>query len=254
MRHRALPALLLATLFIGCGPHRDQDTSPNAYQDTGPHDILLFAGAGTSSGDVEAVEAILDGNRFDYTTVDSRRLNAMSDAQLRAYHLLIVPGGNFIHIGNHLTPGAAANIRQAVRNGMNYLGICAGAFFAGNSPYNGLNLTSGARFRFYAAENQGIRKTAVSIASPGSPPLDQYWEDGPELTGWGEVAARYPDGTPAVVQGSFGTGGVVLSGFHPEAPASWRRGLSFTTPLAADHAYARTLIDAALKSTPLAHY
>jgi hypothetical protein len=68
--------------------------------------------------------------------------------------------------------------------------------------------------------------------------------------GWGEVLARYPDNTPAVVQGSFGKGWVVLTGVHAEAPESWRRDLAFTTPVAPSHAYAR-LIDAALHRTLL---
>ena len=78
----------------------------------------------------------------------------MSESQLSVYRLLIVPGGNFEQIGNGLTSSTTANVRNAVRNGLNYLGICAGAFFAGNSPYNGLNLTSGVRFTtcmFHAA-------------------------------------------------------------------------------------------------------
>ena len=138
-------------------------------------------------------------------------------------------------------------------HGVNYLGICAGGFFAGNSPYNGLNLTSGVRFGFYSAERQAIRKAAVTIVTAGAPPLDQYWEDGPEFTGWGAVAGKYPDGTPAIVEGSFGTGWVVLSGVHPEAPEQWRRGLAFKTPARVDHAYADRLIRAALNRTPLSH-
>jgi hypothetical protein len=85
------------------------------------------------------------------------------------------------------------------------------------------------RFRFCAAEDQGIRKAGVTIAGAGTPPLDQYWEDGPQLTGWGAAVGTYPDGTPAIVEGSFGTGWVILSGVHPEAPASWRGGMTFKT-------------------------
>jgi hypothetical protein len=46
---------------------------------------------------------------------------------------------------------------------------------------------------------------------------------------------------------------VLLSGIHPEAPESWRRGLTFTTPASVDNAYAATLIDAAVNRTRLAH-
>jgi glutamine amidotransferase-like uncharacterized protein len=177
----------------------------------------------------------------------------MGEPQMRGYRLLIVPGGNFVDMGNSLTSNTTANLRKAVQNGLNYLGICAGAFFAGNSPYNGLNLTSGVRFGFYSAENQGIRKAAVAITGVGQPTLDQYWEDGPQLAGWGAVVGKYPDGTPAVVEGTFGSGWVILSGVHPEAPERWRRGMTFSTPASADNAYAGMLIRAALNREALTH-
>src|SRR6185436_15328162 len=139
-------------------------------------------------------------------------------ARLRTYHLIIVPGGDFTRIGTGLRKDTAARLRDAVQDGVNYLGICAGAFFAGRSPYNGLNLTSGVQFGFYSAEVRGIRKAAVAISGAGTPTLDQYWEDGPQLSGWGAVVGRYPDGTPAVVQGQSGEGWIILTGIHPEAP------------------------------------
>jgi len=157
-------------------------------------------------------------------------------------------------MGNGLTKTTAACIRNAVRNGLNYLGVCGGGFLAGNSPYNGLNLTSGVWFGFYSAEEKGIRKAAVAIAPAEGPTLEHYWEDGPQFTGWGEVIGKYPDGTPAIVQGAFGNGWVVLTAVHPEAPEKWRRGMAFTTPASADNAYAETLIRAALERKPLPHY
>jgi hypothetical protein len=63
-----------------------------------------------------------------------------------------------------------------------------------------------------------IHKATVRITTPEGPALDQYWESGPQFTGWGEVVGEYPDGTPAIVEGSVGQGWVVLSGVHPEAP------------------------------------
>jgi glutamine amidotransferase-like uncharacterized protein len=108
----------------------------------------LFGGTGSSPNDVKAFETILKDQHVKYTKVNSSQLNGMSESRMRGYRLLIVPGGNFIDIGNGLTPVAAANIRNAMQSGLNYLGFCAGAFFAGNSPTNGLNLTSGVKFRF----------------------------------------------------------------------------------------------------------
>jgi hypothetical protein len=232
-------SLVVAGALSGCkGGAGDEGPAPAA--------ILLFAGTGTSPHDVEALEAVLKAERLSYVKVDSAQMNAIREAKLRGYRLLIVPGGNFEQIGNALTPEASARIRDAVYNGMNYLGICAGAFFAGNSPYNGLNLTRGVRFPFYSAEFRGIRKAAVSVTGAGGQTLDQYWEDGPQLSGWGMPVAKYPDGTPAVVEGWYESGWVVLSGVHPEAPEDWRAGMRFITPASVDNAYAGKLANSAL--------
>jgi glutamine amidotransferase PdxT len=250
-RHVVLAFLgVVASLCLAaCGVSSSQTGKPPAAAD-----ILLFVGSGTWPGDVAAVEQVLRDNHFNYSTANSPQLNAMSESQLHAFRLLIVPGGNFEKIGNNLSPGATANIRSAVRGGLNYLGLCAGAFFAGNSPYNGLDLTGGVRFNFYALEAQGTRKSAVPISVAGASTNDHYWEDGPELSGWGDVVAKYADGTPAVVEGSVQNGWVILTGIHPEAPESWRRGMVFATPASEDNAYAAVLIDAALNATRLSHY
>src|SRR5262249_16420373 len=180
--------------------------------------------------DVRAVEAILNGRGLAYVAMNSRQLNRMSASELTAYRLLIVPGGNYITMGNSLTADTTTNIRKSIQEGLNYLGICAGGLLAGNAACNSLNLTSGVRFGFYAEGNRGVHKAAVLVSGVGAPALEQYWEDGPQFTGWGLVVGKYPDGTPAVVEGTCGKGRVILCGVHPEAPENWRRGMKFTTP------------------------
>ena len=240
------PALLFmfSLAAMACAPPASHAVPP----------ILLFGGAGTSVNDVAAVETILKDKHLEYSTVNSRQLNHMSESQLVAYRLMIVPGGNFIDMGNSLERSTTANIHNAVQGGLNYLGICAGGFLAGHASYNSLNLTSGVRFNFYSDENRGIRKAVVAIIAVDTPTLEHYWEDGPQFTGWGTVVAKYPDGTAAIVEGTSGKGWVILTGVHPEAPEHWRRGLTFTTPASIDNAYAGKLIDAALHGTVLPHY
>lgn len=217
--------------------------------------ILLFNGTGVSTNDVAAIQTILGNNHLSYSTVNSLALNRMNQSQFMKYRLLIMPGGNFVEMGKSLDTGTAAKIRLAVQHGLNYLGICAGAFLAGNSAYyNGFNLTSGVTFGFYSAENQGIQKAALTITSSGTGALDQYWEGGPQFSGWGVVVARYPDNTPAVTQGKCGNGYVILTGIHAEAPEDWRRGMTFNTPASEDHAYAAMLVRAALEGDSLPHY
>lgn len=204
-----------------------------------------------SVNDVTAIESILRDRGLDYSTANSDELNGMSEARLRTYRLLIVPGGNYIEMGDGFSPEASARIRRAVQDGLNYLGICAGGILAGDGPHNLLDLTSGVRFDFYAEVNHGIHKAAVPITGVEGPTIEHYWEDGPQFTGWGAVVGKYPDGTPAIVQAAVDKGWVTLCGTHPEAPANWRGGMTFTTPVDASNAYAGTLIDAALNRTRL---
>lgn len=246
VKNQRIPAIAVGVSLLAsaCSPSAPHEVSP----------ILLFNGTGTSPNDVKAIEAVLQGMHQSYTKVDSQKVNGMPESQWANIRLLIVPGGNYLTLGNSLSPTSATNIHHAVQGGMNYLGICAGGLLAGNATSNSPNLTSGVRVGFYSAVNQGIHKAAVRITIAGIPDMDHYWEDGPQFAGWGEVVGKYPDGTPAVVEGNTGKGWVILCGFHPEAPEAWRRGMTFTTPASQANAYAGTLIDAALNGTRLPHF
>jgi len=255
-----IASLLAPMTFTECGSRNALTASPLPTAGLPPaipaaEPVLLYNGIGTSSSDVSAVQAVLVSLGVGYTMADSIRLNAMSEPQLGGYKLLIIPGGNSITIGQNLAAGTASAIRGAVQDyGVDYLGICAGAFFGGYSIYNGVDLTTGASFDFYADEFKGIHVEPVEISLPNGPPLDVYWQDGPQLSGWGEVVAKFPDGTPAIVEGQSGKGFVVFTGVHLEAPETWRGSLSFTTPISVDLAYAETVIKASLDGAPLPHF
>ena len=216
--------------------------------------ILLFNGTGVSPNDVKAIAAVLKDSHLKYALVTSPQLNGLSEAQLKEYRLIIVPGGNYLKIGESLTPEAARNIHDAVKGGLNYLGICAGGLLAGNASSNSPNLTEGVKVGFYAAVNHGVHKTVVAVSGSDGSVIEHYWEDGPQFTGWGAVVGKYPDGTPAIVEGTSGKGWVILCGVHPEAPESWRSRMAFTTPTKVANACAATLIDAALHGTSLSHF
>ena len=255
------PRLVFAGVFLAlvtlasCGGHsaNPRTSLPPAIPSAQP--VLLFTGAGTSAPDVAAIIAVLNTRGLGYTVADSSQLNGMSEAQLGGYKLLIVPGGDSTVIGGNLSPGTTANIRGAVSDyGVHYLGICAGAFFGGYSIYNGVDLTGGVFFNFYADEAKGIHVEPVRLSFPSQGPMDVYWQDGPQLSGWGLVVAKFPDGTPAIVEGMSGNGFVVFTGVHLEAPAGWRESMNFSTSLLADLAYAGTVVQAAYTGTALDHF
>jgi len=232
------------------------DSFPGQHANTnlGITPVLIFNGTGTSPNDVTAVEAVVKNLGLAYQTANSSQLDALSQSQLLAYKLFIVPGGNSITIGNNLSSKATTTVRGAVSQGLNYLGICAGGFFGGYSKYNGLDLTSGVWFNLYADYYKGIHKEAVAVSFPGGTKLDIYWQNGPELNGWGQVVGKYPNGSTALTEGYWGKGFVILSGVHPEAPAGWRSGMQFFTPLDVDLAYAATLVTSALNRVTLPHF
>ena len=218
--------------------------------------VLIFNGTGTSSTAVTAIANVVHSLGFAYHTVNSSQLDSMTQAKLASYRLFIVPGGNSITIGKYLTSKATTTVRSAIsENGLNYLGMCAGGFFGGySSYYKVLNLTSGVWFKFFADYYKGIHKESVKISFPSRSRLDIYWQNGPALSGWGKVVGKYPNGQPAITEGYRGKGFVILSGVHPEAPASWRTGMQFDTPVDVDLAYARTLVRAAMNRTMLPHF
>ena len=263
-RFAGIGVALVAMVIIeaGCGgisnmaKTNQQPQTPRAVSDvvTSTRPVILFNGSGTSANDVTAVAAILNQLGLAYATANSAQLNAMTQTQLNSYKLLIVPGGNSITIGKYLTKATTTKIHNAVIGGLHYLGICAGGFFGGYSIYNGLNLTAGHWFNFYEDYYHGIHKESLNISFPGGSKLDVYWQDGPQFTGWGSIVARFPDGSPAVVEGKSGAGWVILVGVHPEAPLSWRTGMTFTSSVASNDSYAKTLVSAALHGTWLAHY
>lgn len=213
--------------------------------------VLLFNGTGVDY-EWPSLEAVLKSNAIPYVTANSGQLNRMTVQELSQYKLLLIPGGNSIVIANHLTPTALANVHTAVTvNGLNYLGICAGSWVASDS----LDLTSGVRFDVYPDWNKSHNPEALWISFPApQAKLSIYWHDGPQLNGWGLVVGTYPTGSAAIAEAYAGKGFVVLSGVHPDAPASWRTCCKFGTPLQVDLAYTATLIKAAMNATFLPHF
>src|SRR6267143_3633103 len=199
--------------FIGCGSsafsNQAASKAPTASmlaQTLSVPPILLFNGTGTLAADVSAWETILKNLKLSYATANSSMMNSMTETKLKTYKLLIVPGGNSATIGKYLNKTTTTNIHNAVQAGLHYLGICAGGFVAQYSTtYNGVNLTSGVTFSVYHNGGKGTAITAVEISYSNNTQLDQLWNYGPEFAGWGSIVGKYPDNTPAVVEGKSGS-------------------------------------------------
>jgi glutamine amidotransferase-like uncharacterized protein len=215
--------------------------------------VLVYNGSGASAGDVSALIPRLEFLGYSYTLANEAQMNTMSRAQYDEYGLILWPGGDSIAMGSALSKETTGHIHDSiVLDGVSYLGFCAGAFMAETSSlYNTFKLAT-TYFNFYDQGAIGV----VNIAFPGGMSDEIVYWDGPQLSGWGQVVAKYPSGDPAIVQDFVGRnhGFVMLSGVHPEAPLTWDVPGYVEGQQTPDNTVAVSLVSAALNKAPLSHY
>lgn len=147
---------------------------------------------------------------------------------LKTAKLYIQPGGEALIVNQHLKPSEMTALRQFVYEGGNYIGFCAGAFFAGPwlDDYDtipGLNIVPA-----YTYGYGKDKKPIILRVNWSNQKRYMYFQDGaafkvePRYQRF--VVAQYESTrTPAVMYSYFGSGKVALAGVHPEAPTWWAK-------------------------------
>lgn len=169
---------------------------------------------------------------------------ALADAQL-----YVQPGGGADLDGTWRTlRGSAELIRDWVRNGGSYLGLCFGGYLAGRDP--GFDLLPGDANGYVGSPGATVpddRDTVVAVDWQGKP-RHMYFQDGPAFlldnSSDATVLATYPNGMAAVVVAPYGKGRVGVSGPHPEADESWYADKGLTNPDGVHFDLAYQLIEA----------
>jgi hypothetical protein len=167
------------------------------------------------------------GSRYNFKIFSK---NQVEDNFFRHVDLIAVPGGFgdsdsyeslFKHNGHE--------VREFVRNGGHYLGICMGAYWAG-SHY--LNILEGVdAVQYLKQPNTDTRRPhAKSIAiNWRNKPMNMFWYDGCALVGDTskfETVATYANGDAmAIIQNNIG-----LIGCHPESEKFWYDSYSYMRP------------------------
>lgn len=214
-------------------------------------DALIVDGSGVASVDTDSITGILDGLGMTWTTLGPSSLENMKAADFQKYGMIVVPGGTAKTISDSLSASTREAIRQAVvEGGVGYIGFCAGAFLTGSYADWGLKIT-GMDFPYYKLEDQGVTADMVDVSFPDGSNRALLWYGGPELTGFGQTVARYPDGNAAIAEAWVGKGFVMLSGPHPEGPQSWRDSFSLNDRDGLDFALAGQMFQAVLHQSPL---
>lgn len=189
---------------------------------------LVYRGPAACDGCPETIARRLreSEHKFRVLYVGPAEKRRITPAVLSGAALYVQPGG-----GQDI-PGAAASIgkasieavRRYVSNGGRYLGICMGAYLAGDP---GFGLVAGE----IDSEVDRPRSTLHGIADTVTPVVWRgkkrwiYFQDGAMLPAapGAAVLAIYPNRDIAAATYRYGKGRVGLVGPHPEADESWYR-------------------------------
>lgn len=223
---------------------------------------LIFNGASSWWPEVSSISRNLQEHGVKYVQVDTARLEEMSVAEIAAYDLLIVPGGDATAMNASMSKASRARIREAVQEkGVNYLGFCAGAWLAvGPKPAEGDDEIGGYGLRLWDAPVLEIASLAKQGSSHAVSPAvfadgtrrELLWYGGPSTPNIaGGVVARFSDGSPAITQMRSGAGFVMISGLHPTATTSLLKSLGYSQWEAVAPELTWKMLEAALRARPL---
>jgi Biotin-protein ligase, N terminal len=216
--------------------------------DTGCGDITPIAvvysddSTGPADGDdTGAVAALLRGNtrwNFEVITAGPNGVMPVKEALgIAGVRLYAQPGADGDdHSAYKRQKGDKSAIREFVKKGGRYLGICMGGFLAEPGRFG---IFRGRVDEYYSSQGASVTTAdpaLVTVIWRGTP-RQLYFQDGgymvPKRSAAGvTVLARYTNGTVAAMIASCGKGKVGLSGPHPEAPPAWYRdgGLPYPEP------------------------
>ncbi len=190
-----------------------------------PAKALIYAGAGACKDgciDAAAQVALRAGLKVVLVKPSQIKPELFDDAVV-----WIQPGGDAIEVANAISASKKQEIKDFIAKGGNYLGFCAGAFFA-DHKVDDENTISGLEIL------PGVTKDYTKDKRPMILPLlwygktrFLYFEEGAAIYPDGSqlgvnVLANYMNGAPATVTFTHGLGRVALSGAHPEAPNDWK--------------------------------
>jgi len=183
---------------------------------------LVYDGPGLCDGCAEAAAAAVRLAGLDVVMAGPE---ALEPDRLQRFDLVVVGGAEAtLDIRRGMTKAQFRALRNYVRDGGRYLGLCAGAYLAGAvlddaGRVPGLRLFDGDAYPAspYAARVEPVTWNGRVVA------LYTQEAAGFELgSGFdGEIVATYADGSPAAVLARSGAGAIGLSGPHPEATADW---------------------------------
>lgn len=240
---------LLPLLIINCKGLKESNKSVAEIEEIPT--IAIYSDKGTWEDSVKATKKM-----FQWMGYESKLINAdsINKKELDNFKILCIPGGDMYQYAQDISSKGKNHIRNFIRNGGGYLGICGGAYFASEEviwqgqklPMKPLGLFSGTaegpideivNYPDYTMCKVNIMDSIhpVTISEPDSISVLYYW--GPMLIPNKDtditILGRYDKGNqPTMLIFEYGEGRVFLIGTHPEIEEnSDRDGVNFGNEL-----------------------
>lgn len=258
----AITPLLLATLLLGAGDtlqaqataDQPKKKSPpfvippdiNGLKtiiakptQTKPIKVALFNGKGASLGGIESTEARLKS--LPQATVIRVPAEEWGTIDLKAFNLVVFSGGSGSAEAEAIGEAGRNNVREYVRGGGGYVGICAGAYLACSNFKWGLGILNASTVSSKWQRGQGFMDIEVTddgrkLVGDVKGTFKVRYHNGPIIkpAGLTDVPAYTPlaffrseiaeygspvgvmVNSPAQASGTFGKGRVFISSPHPE--------------------------------------
>jgi biotin--protein ligase len=198
-------------------------------------DIALYADKGADEDCIKATQNMFQWMGYTVALVNAYFIN---NGGLGNFRMLCVPGGDMYQYAQHISSKGKEHIKNFIIGGGGYIGICGGAFFAGEKviwqgselPMTPLGIfpgtTKGPINEIILYPDYGMCKVNIvdlthfiTESESDSAWILYYW--GPELIPNNDAAlnilGRYDIGDqPVMVALEYGAGRVFLIGTHPE--------------------------------------
>jgi len=198
--------------------------------------VALYSDQGADEDCIKATQNMFEWMGYTVQLVKAGHIN--SDG-LGNFKILCIPGGNMYQYAQDLSSEGKEKIKNFVRDGGGYIGICGGAYFTGEKvvwqgsqlPMTPLGIFPGVTkgpideiipYPEYGMCKVNIVDTTHSItqSEPDSAWILYYW--GPVLIPNEDadvaILGRYDKGNmePAMIAFDYGEGRVFIIGTHPE--------------------------------------
>ncbi len=214
--------------------------------------ILVYSGDGVSTLSLNETIKTFQNlfPKSPVATVDHKTLS-LSNWEAST-HLVVFPGGRDIPYNRDLKGKGTEKLRQFVANGGNFIGICAGAYFASKfiefERGSKLEICDSRFLEFFPGKaigtlygpfnyhsNEGAYASPIALGE-GITPLYYnggcYFEGAEQMPNT-EVIGTYSDhdNKAAIISCSFGKGRAILSGVHFEINAESLKGGNHRSPV-----------------------